>query len=642
MADFTITFMPLRAAAGAQPYVLSIGSGSGNVPLKGGVQPFTTQEYDDDDMFTPVRTQSGYFRILDNGEDANGNAFNWQSLIPATDTSMPVTLTRNGTTLWQGFMQAQDFGSVLYGNPQEREFPVQCQLSVLRGFDVEPSGGTIENFGYILYYIFSKAGTWGDFYFQGTNAVSEWLLKTVSWLLFTTQDENGVTRAKYNCYQLLEEICAFWGWTCRTNGRDVWFTSADDVLVNSKFQKVTLQDLYNIGSVQPTDIQWQSFSVIDFASVDNTEEFLRGVHKVTVSADIDKHDNLFELPMSDIDQLFDGKPVSHTQQSDIHYFEVQYYPTEFENNILSVDCYWNQGDTAGRFMATETYQGNIADLHNYDFVYGCRCYGSNRSISSYCLKMASKYPMSFEYGAFTINGDIDMIGAGNDGTGDGYIYARLKVGSYWWNGSDWSLTSSTFTIEVKGGKIADNRQLNSQYVAYTGYGMGIRDMGGTVEFYCLGSHSNGTSYASDEQCNIKSLTFGFARVASAAPNNKQSINTYTANNNGMFTNEKNIDLMFASDNGNSAGYGIIMNPNGSYCAFVNYGSSSYNANHPEQHLANRIASLMASVLNKRIVELNSQALGTVTPGHMTSDYFYPIAISHEWRDDITRLKIIKL
>ena len=38
------------------------------VVLKGGAQPFTTQEDDNDDLFTPVRTQTGYLRIVDDGK----------------------------------------------------------------------------------------------------------------------------------------------------------------------------------------------------------------------------------------------------------------------------------------------------------------------------------------------------------------------------------------------------------------------------------------------------------------------------------------------------------------------------------------------------------------------------------------------
>ena len=149
--NYTITFMPLRAAAGESPYVVNIGGGSGDaVPLKGAAQPFVTDENDEADEFALVRTQSGYLRIVDDGKDANGNSWDWRDLIPDTDTSRPVTLTRGGTVMWQGFMQAQNFGSTLYGDPQEREFPVQCSLSVTHGFDINYQEKAVHNFAYLL------------------------------------------------------------------------------------------------------------------------------------------------------------------------------------------------------------------------------------------------------------------------------------------------------------------------------------------------------------------------------------------------------------------------------------------------------------------------------------------------------------
>ena len=105
--NYSITFKSLRAGT---VYTLNIGGGTGDaVPLKGGAQPFVTQEDDSDDQFAPIRTQSGYIRIVDDGLDANGNAFDWKDLIPQTNTSRPVTLTAGGTVVWQGFMQSQNF-----------------------------------------------------------------------------------------------------------------------------------------------------------------------------------------------------------------------------------------------------------------------------------------------------------------------------------------------------------------------------------------------------------------------------------------------------------------------------------------------------------------------------------------------------
>jgi hypothetical protein len=125
MADnYSIQFKSLRAGT---TYTLNIYGGTGAaIPLKGGAQPFVTQEDDSEDMFTPVRTQSGYLRMVDNGVGAGSHVLVdgwWKTLVPATDTSRPVTLTgvdNNGNNLgvlWQGFVQAQTFSGELYGNP---------------------------------------------------------------------------------------------------------------------------------------------------------------------------------------------------------------------------------------------------------------------------------------------------------------------------------------------------------------------------------------------------------------------------------------------------------------------------------------------------------------------------------------------
>ena len=79
---YSITFKSLRAGI---VYTLSIYDAdyAGSViPLKAAGTPFVTDEDDTDDMFTPIRTQTGYLRIVDDGTDLNGNALNWKELLP--------------------------------------------------------------------------------------------------------------------------------------------------------------------------------------------------------------------------------------------------------------------------------------------------------------------------------------------------------------------------------------------------------------------------------------------------------------------------------------------------------------------------------------------------------------------------------
>ena len=78
LRNYSITFKSLRSAT---VYTVNIGGGSLSsvVPLKGAAQPFVTEEDASDDFFTPIRRQTGYIRILDNEEDADGYVIDQQN-----------------------------------------------------------------------------------------------------------------------------------------------------------------------------------------------------------------------------------------------------------------------------------------------------------------------------------------------------------------------------------------------------------------------------------------------------------------------------------------------------------------------------------------------------------------------------------
>ena len=73
--------IPFTSLAGTN-YELRIGTGTRQT-LKGAAQPFVTEEDDNDDMFFPIRLQTGYVRI-------NDTAGIWKNLMPATAVSLPV------------------------------------------------------------------------------------------------------------------------------------------------------------------------------------------------------------------------------------------------------------------------------------------------------------------------------------------------------------------------------------------------------------------------------------------------------------------------------------------------------------------------------------------------------------------------
>ena len=69
------------------------------VQLTGAAEPFVTQEDDSDDIFTPIRVQTGYLRII----DPNGALL--ETLVPAYNTQRLVRLvtgTYSGGVFSQG------------------------------------------------------------------------------------------------------------------------------------------------------------------------------------------------------------------------------------------------------------------------------------------------------------------------------------------------------------------------------------------------------------------------------------------------------------------------------------------------------------------------------------------------------------
>lgn len=83
-----IKFKSLRAGTVYTANVYDDNFTGTPVQLVGASAPFETEEDTSNDMFAPIRTQSGYLRIVD-----QGGTFNWRDFIPTTDTDRPVTLT---------------------------------------------------------------------------------------------------------------------------------------------------------------------------------------------------------------------------------------------------------------------------------------------------------------------------------------------------------------------------------------------------------------------------------------------------------------------------------------------------------------------------------------------------------------------
>lgn len=596
------------------------------VVLKAGDQPFTTKEDDNDDLFAPIRTQSGYIRIVDDGFAADGvTAFDWRDIIPQTDTDRPVTLTAGNTIVWQGFMQAQNFGSKIFGNPQEREYPVHCALSVMSREDVDVSAySTLPNFAGLLDYALSiiPSITIDSIVVQGGADARTWLMKQFDWSVFEHEGDDGVYRSDCDVQTALQDMCMYWGWCARISGTTLFLLSPDDsVLVNflvlTRAQLTSLAGGTTAGTVNTGGYGTQTIGNI-FASTDNTDMQLRGYNKASLTSEVgDIDDNFIYLYPDAVLQYFDGLGYTQDPQSGIYYTP---YKGDFTSKYFKGQI---QATSAGNPYFCIRKEGE-----QYTPVIKNAVYKTNDG--AFCLLQTLKAYILTD-GEFEIN----FKAFPNGGSNNSFYFAlsvspdkEFNVSSnvFYWNGSGWTNTQSSFMITP--GSVISTVNCPVKY--------------GYVKLDLHGWQGSMVSDLSD-----LSLVFRRSVIRGRLYHtDRKDSRTYTARNNSMVKEEWSGSCMFATDNNSAFGPAVVINPGGTYFGGWDYSQHQAGSTKPEQHMVDRVAAFWSA--SKRMITCDVRAdLLTMEPKPnqkitIDSTVCYPLAIGRDWRNDVITLKLIEI
>ena len=648
-------------------------TGSTPVTLVGGVDPFVTQEDDDEDVFTPIRTQTGYIRIFDDGKDANGNSLGdgwWRSLIPVGALDRRVELYSGSTLRWSGYIQPQSFSGDIYNGPQEREFPICDRLTILKCYDVVPGDYQSSNFARLLYYIFSKIPTGSSlqFDFGGGSYIDGWLKKGVMWSLFGELDNSGNVQAKYSCYEMLEEVCKFFGWTCRLHGSVVYFELSGD---SSTWRLLTYSALNSLGN-------GSSYTYSDstptprtslpgtFASMNNSETFVPGWRKCRVESDVGRISTVIEYPSQEIMDYFSYSTPGRSGTRPPYWFTKKHAATFV--NVLSfrdVLLAFHQEGSGGTLARSNPYIYAYLEErvpHNIDFINSLAVWRSPATSPTYLFRMTSKRAFSLYDGIVVIsaNAQIDEIQAGSSSvvTYDAYgiLELMLKVGTKYWNGSTWTETLSTFLVQTGGadrpsqteqqegiGSIWNDHYFDSAYPDYVGHGIPVTgSVGGIVEFSIVGFTDLTYNSESDmRQVNLTDLKIEFLRKRnSPGVQTDADTNKYVASGNRLFFHEKEVHTIFTCDSNNQFGLSIITNPDGSYCQTLTFADGDASAG---QHLANRMASFGNKI--RRVMQLDMNVNDAYNPAvllNYESVKYATLSISRNWCNDTYTMKFIEI
>lgn len=711
MAFWKIPFTSL----GGDQYEVRISGATQDITLIGGAKPFITEEDDDEDFFMPVRLQHGMIRIVDNGKDANGNAFDWRDMIPTTATSNTVVLYKktganSWSIMWMGYLKPETYSGKYLQNPQERALPVVCPLTVLESVDVTTTGPTIANFAYILKYIFGESAYNFTYWFQGNSGdVLDWLKKGVAWRNFFEYDsDTNQNVKKYNCLELLTEICKFWGWQMRQKGDVLYFTMVDDDISNNGFVEIGYNDLVSISNGGTPQLNFKNFSPVTmgqswFVDTDNNLELLQGIREVTVTADINKEKLIGEFPYDDIQDSWPfGIPEDRTYDSGnkhhlVYHDQVNEYT--FSNGSVRITLPANSAlpsNERGHIITDQYYEDQLRKLHNYDF--STAYIETPRILTSaqdtkYQLRMETNAAFAFAAGGkLVISASIEQVaiidGSKRVYSGKGKLYCRLSIGDRFWCASpiaynEWLRDGEVFDFDQDGtpyfimntgneeqdydygpgpvqpsapssestGEIICNRVLDSTDGAYTGFGIPLtKNMQGVIRLDIIAMDV--ASVTSGIPVNHGDVYIKNLKIEHVTPKTTENAkddteNKYTRTNNSQFVDNTEIRTIFATDNNNGYGFGIIMNPDGGYCQEVDYDDGQGNTRErPEIRLAERVINYYNHPVKMIRTNGDVRNIGIISPSSkitdIKNDTYYPVCISHEWREDITNLILMEI
>ena len=111
------------------------------VTLLAGSSPFNTEEDNNPDLFTPIRTQSGTLQVCT--AIPGGGLLKAQDILPANNTDCPVQLVKlydgDEEVVWQGFLSCEAYSQDYIGIAQELSLSLISVLEAMDSVECDPT-----------------------------------------------------------------------------------------------------------------------------------------------------------------------------------------------------------------------------------------------------------------------------------------------------------------------------------------------------------------------------------------------------------------------------------------------------------------------------------------------------------------------
>lgn len=629
---------------------------SSNTPVEivGGADAFVTREMDDEDMYLPIRTQSGYLRfIVQNATIVN-------DMQPVNSTDRPVVLRDgNDAVCWIGFLRPEQYNQPWAPTPYEIEIPLMSVMEAMQGVKVPQTEGyfsfyslvrLINDYVPVDIYITSPQETPIDEVFVQKNNFRE--LLTVA-----ERSERG-TSDIYECqslYEVMEAFCQYFGFSLHEFGDTFFCVVYPDTNIH-------YYDYAPDGSSQESQWGSETMTNLVICGADNILNYSKMYRRIKGEFDTgrDKMEEVFG-----INEFFKQ-------------FSVQGgYPAGAPRNLLfngnaEIQPYKNGSQVVAWIAESPTDSGGQIIRKPDARLNSVEREGATWSDEFLVFSQKSKagtpesalkfnipnyvYLNGNEYAAINIDGSVLPW---YDATqGDGFIkklHCKFRIGPYWLKTVEqsgvlpryeWSATETACYLMVNesGGLTAHGTQYTLDYRAeadmdrISGFAIDVPsalDPGYYSVYFELLANAEATAdfgeYAYIGYL-ISDLTIRMLRGVNSVSNPTPDFdkNTVIRNTNGMYQDDYTVGCVMTTKRGVQFGAGVALDENHAYIT----------TKYDEQGIIRRAAIMNKSreMINVKVRNM-VQPIDSVTYGGHT---YGILSQSMNWRDDRNEIRIINL
>lgn len=466
------------ASIGGTLYNINIYAEYSGEPIViwGSQQPFVTEEDQNEDRLTPIRTQSGYINIVTSRDV-------WLDII---ENASLVTLTSGDEEKWVGFISKQAFNGDAFEQTKAYQIPVHDILTQWQSYKFEASPFNSPTFAKILTEAMDRLPVnakpltmcWQDRIANDDREPTFFECRFQRYNMYNGEmPEDGQTAmSDYTYFDVISEICKYFGMTLSVQGRELVFMSSQD---SSVIYHTTTQDLHDVegdGVIALRGIETIALPLVNlndlkYVSIDNQESVLPPVKEVKIVGSINPYKDFDgTYPKETIDTWVDEHMTGWSWR-DITQGGKDYrrYERDFDKELHpgpTIGGYhqeWDQYDNENVSLKLYGYENNGESLSHFSRI---------RSLDdTESEDVASKIDFEWKNMIFFSaqnRDDIPVLGiygkrsiylSANSGAIN-FFYRlaepltywqnklrwRLSIGDKYWNGGHWSDQPETFVL----------------------------------------------------------------------------------------------------------------------------------------------------------------------------------------------------